>query len=56
LEYIMKILNLALIAILAATFVFGCSQGETAPAEGSGATAGAERPSGDGPQAVEAVE
>ncbi len=51
----MKILNLALIAILAATFVFGCSQGEAAPEAGA-ATAGAERPSGDGPQAVEAVE
>jgi|GEM_PF-2465151 len=51
----MKILNLALIAILAATFVFGCSQGEAAPAEG-GATAGAERPTGDGPDSVQAVE
>ncbi len=51
----MKILNLALIAILAATFVFGCSQGEAAP-EAAGATAGAERPAGDGPDAVQAVE
>lgn len=51
----MKILNLALIAILAATFVFGCSQGEAAPEAGA-TTAGADRPAGDGPDAVQAVE